>query len=187
MASDPLIQFSHVEQHQPERMLRQFGGRQTIPPWPLSKSLREFHGMGLRNGVKDWKKPIRLWNNRAKSIVNITDPDILVYPIDDPYLDWYERITLSFVSKMGAATNTAMQLFERLSMPNLSAEAVQAMAQKAVECLKFQEKLFRKIAPEHKIRDTQEHEEFDENYDHMDPHLQAEAGVHKQNQPLSQH
>ncbi|XP_058200873.1 serine/threonine-protein phosphatase 7 long form homolog [Rhododendron vialii] len=32
MASVPLIQFSHVEQHQPERVLLQFGGRQTIPP-----------------------------------------------------------------------------------------------------------------------------------------------------------
>ncbi|KAF7112702.1 hypothetical protein RHSIM_RhsimUnG0202400 [Rhododendron simsii] len=80
-----------------------------------------------------------------------------------------------------------MQLFERLSMPNLSAEAVQSMAQKGVECLKFQEKLFRKIAPEHKIWDPQEQEEFDEDYDHMDPHLQAEARVHQQNQPLPQH
>ncbi|KAF7114253.1 hypothetical protein RHSIM_RhsimUnG0097200 [Rhododendron simsii] len=154
MASVPLIQFSHVEQHQPEQ---------------------------------NWSKPIRLWNNRANSIVNITNPDILVYPADDPYPDWYERITLRFVSKMGAATYTAMQLFERLSMPNLSAEAVQSMAQKGVECLKFQEKLFRKIAPEHKIRDPQEQEEFDEDYDRIDPHLQAEAGVHQQNQPLSQH
>ncbi|KAF7132729.1 hypothetical protein RHSIM_Rhsim09G0050600 [Rhododendron simsii] len=159
MASVPLIQFCHVEQHQPERV----------------------------NGVKNWSKPIHLWNNRANSIVNITNPDILVYPADDPYLDWYERITLRFVSKMGAATNIAMQLFERLSMPNLSAEAVQAMAQKGVECLKFQEKLFRKIAPEHKIRDPQQREEFDEDYDHMEPHLQAEAGVHQQNQPLPQH
>ncbi|KAF7143709.1 hypothetical protein RHSIM_Rhsim05G0123000 [Rhododendron simsii] len=185
MASVPLIQFSHVEQHQPERVLRQFGGKQTIPP--PSKSLGEFHSMDLRNGVRDWSKPIRLWNDRANSIVNITDPNILVYPADDPYLDWYERITLRFVSKMGAATNTGMQLFARLSMPNLSAKSVQAMAQKGVECLKFQEKLFRKIAPEHKIRDTQEQEEFDEDYDHMDPHLQAEAGVHQQNQPLPQH
>ncbi|KAI8572535.1 hypothetical protein RHMOL_Rhmol01G0207100 [Rhododendron molle] len=186
MASVPLIQFSHVEQHQPEQVLRQFGGRQTIPPPPPSKSLGEFHAMDLRNGPKDWSKPIRLWNNRANNIVNITDPDILVYPADDPYLDWYERITLRFVSKIGAATNIAMQLFERLSMSYLSAEAVQAMAQKGIECLKFQEKLFRKIAPEHKIRDPQVHEEFDEDYDHMDPHLQAEQGVHQQNQLLPQ-
>ncbi|KAG5540799.1 hypothetical protein RHGRI_020885 [Rhododendron griersonianum] len=185
MASVPLIQFSHVEQHQPERVLRQFGGRQTIPP--PSKSLGEFHGMDLRNGVKDWSKPIRLWNDRANNIVNFTNPDILVYPADDPYLDWYERITLRFVSKMGAATNTAMQLFERLCMPFVSAEAVQAMAQRGVECLKFQEKLFRKIAPEHKIWDPQIQEEFDEEYGHMDPHLQAEAGVHQQNQPVPQH
>ncbi|XP_058223249.1 serine/threonine-protein phosphatase 7 long form homolog [Rhododendron vialii] len=34
MASVPLIQFSHVEQHQPERVLRQFGGRQATPPPP---------------------------------------------------------------------------------------------------------------------------------------------------------
>ncbi|KAI8570238.1 hypothetical protein RHMOL_Rhmol01G0018700 [Rhododendron molle] len=132
---------------------------------PPSKSLGEFHAMDLRNGPKDLSKPIRLWNNRTNNIVNITDPDILVYPADDPYLDWYERIT--------------MQLFESLSMPYLSAEAVQAMAQKGIECLKFQEKLFRKIAPEHKIRDPQVHEEFDEDYDHMDPHLQAEQGVHQ--------
>ncbi|KAG5548714.1 hypothetical protein RHGRI_014164 [Rhododendron griersonianum] len=187
MASVPLIQFSHVEQHQPERVLRQLGGRQTIPPPPPSKSLGEFHAMDLRNGAKDWSKPIRLWNDRANNIVNITDPDILVYPIDDPYLDWYERITLRFVSKMGAATNTVMILFERLSQPYLSAEAVQAMAQKGIKCLKFQEKLFRKIAPEHKIRDPQLEEEFDEDYDHMDPHLQVEEVVHQQNQPLPQH
>ncbi|KAG5529177.1 hypothetical protein RHGRI_029757 [Rhododendron griersonianum] len=72
---------------------------------------------------------------------------------------------------MGAATNTAMQLFERLSMSYLPTEAVQAMAQKGVECLKFQEKLFRNIAHEHKIRDPKVEEELDENYDHMDPHL----------------
>ncbi|KAI8567220.1 hypothetical protein RHMOL_Rhmol02G0104000 [Rhododendron molle] len=183
MASVPLIQFSHVEQHQPERVLHQFGGRQTIP---LSKSLGEFHAMDLRNGLKDWSKPIRLWNNRANNIVNITDPDILVYPDDDPYLCWYERITLRFVSKMGATTNTAMQLFERLSMPYLSVEAVQAMAQKGVQCLKFQEKLFRKIAPEHKIQDPQIEEEFDEDYDQMNPHLQAEERVHQQNEPPPQ-
>ncbi|KAI8571997.1 hypothetical protein RHMOL_Rhmol01G0164300 [Rhododendron molle] len=53
--------------------------------------------------------------------------------------------------------------------------------------MKFQEKLFRKIAPEHKIRDPEVEEEFDEDYDHMDPHLQAEEGVHQQNQPLLQH
>ncbi|KAI8550005.1 hypothetical protein RHMOL_Rhmol06G0070200 [Rhododendron molle] len=123
----------------------------------------------------------------ANNIINITDPDILVYPDDDPYLYWYERITLRFVSKMGAATNTAMQLFERLSMLDLSAEAVQAMAQKGVQCLKFQEKLFRKIAPEHKIRDPLVEEEFDEDYDQMNPHLQAREGVHQQNEPPPQH
>ncbi|KAI8537178.1 hypothetical protein RHMOL_Rhmol09G0004700 [Rhododendron molle] len=157
------------------------------PSPPPSKSLGEFHAMDLRNGPKDWRKPIRLWNNRANNIINITDPDILVYPDDDPYLYWYERITLRFVSKMGAATNTAMQLFERLSMLDLSAEAVQAMAQKGVQCLKFQEKLFRKIAPEHKIRDPQVEEEFDEDYDQMNPHLQAREGVHQQNEPPPQH
>ncbi|KAE9454302.1 hypothetical protein C3L33_13804, partial [Rhododendron williamsianum] len=187
MASVPLIQFSHVEQHRPERVLRQFGGRQTIAPPPPSKSLGEFHAMDLRNGAKDWSKPKRLWNDRANNIVNITDPDILVYLADDPYLDWYERITLRFGSKMGVATNTAMQLFERLSMSYLSVEAIQAMAQKGIECLKFQEKLFRKIAHEHKIRDPQVEEEFDEDYDHVDPHLQAEERVHQQNQPLPQH
>ncbi|KAG5521616.1 hypothetical protein RHGRI_033996 [Rhododendron griersonianum] len=126
-------------------------------------------------------------SGRANNIVNITDPDILVYLADDPYLDWYERITLRFGSKMGVATNTVMQLFERLSMSYLSVEAVQAMAQKGIECLKFQEKLFRKIAHEHKIRDPQVEEEFDEDYDHVDPHLQAEERVHQQNQPLPQH
>ncbi|KAF7154163.1 hypothetical protein RHSIM_Rhsim01G0142300 [Rhododendron simsii] len=65
MASVLLIQFSHVEQHHPERV----------------------------NGAKDWSKPTRLWNDRTNNIVNITDPDILVYPVDVPYLDWYERIT----------------------------------------------------------------------------------------------
>ncbi|KAG5524633.1 hypothetical protein RHGRI_031340 [Rhododendron griersonianum] len=72
-------------------------------------------------------------------------------------------------------------------MSYLSVEAVQAMAQKGIECLKFQEKLFRKIAHEHKIRDPQVEEEFDEDYDHVDPHLQAEERVHQQNQPLLQH
>ncbi|KAI8571965.1 hypothetical protein RHMOL_Rhmol01G0161900 [Rhododendron molle] len=66
-------------------------------------------------------------------------------------------------------------------MPYLFTKAVQAMSQKGVECLKFQEKLFRKIAPEHKIRDPQVEEEFNEDYDRMDPYLQAEEGVHQQN------
>ncbi|KAI8535909.1 hypothetical protein RHMOL_Rhmol10G0212000 [Rhododendron molle] len=97
---------------------------------------------------------------------------------------WMASVPLIQFSHVEQHQSEQMQLFERLSMPYLLAEVIQAMAQKGVKCLKFQEKLFRKIATEHKIQDLQVEEEFDEDYD---PHLQAEKGVHQQNQPLPQH
>ncbi|KAI8556195.1 hypothetical protein RHMOL_Rhmol05G0233200 [Rhododendron molle] len=100
---------------------------------------------------------------------------------------WMESVPLIQFSHVEQHQPEQMQLFERLSMLDLSAEAVQAMAQKGVQCLKFQEKLFRKIAPEHKIRDPLVEEEFDEDYDQMNPHLQAREGVHQQNEPPPQH
>ncbi|KAH7842642.1 hypothetical protein Vadar_007634 [Vaccinium darrowii] len=114
-ASVPLICFSYVEMHQPERVMRQFGFRQHVPP--PSNAIHPSHGYTLRNGQKGWGEFHRLlvqqWEGRMAKVVAEGEPDLAdhEYPSNDPYVLWYEQITRRYISRNGAATASAMRCF----------------------------------------------------------------------------
>ncbi|KAF7132495.1 hypothetical protein RHSIM_Rhsim09G0059800 [Rhododendron simsii] len=76
------------EYHQPERVLRQFGFRQDIPP--PSRAREWPHGKTLQSGQKDWaiehSAAVKTWDERMQHVVEAVSPDLPVYQIDDPYV-----------------------------------------------------------------------------------------------------
>ncbi|KAH7863359.1 hypothetical protein Vadar_016524 [Vaccinium darrowii] len=114
-ASVPLICFSYVEMHQPERVMRQFDFRQHVPP--TSNAIHPSHGYTLRNGQKDWgefhRLLVRQWEERMAKVVAEGEPDLAdhEYPSNNPYVLWYEQITRRYISRNGAAMASAMRCF----------------------------------------------------------------------------
>ncbi|KAH7865123.1 hypothetical protein Vadar_002523 [Vaccinium darrowii] len=96
----PLIFFSTIEMHQPERVRQQFGCRQHVPP--LSEAVRCSHGLTLRNGPsKDWSTyhglEVDMWNGRLGRVDVFDEPDLEgVYPFTDPYVIWLMTSKESF-------------------------------------------------------------------------------------------
>ncbi|KAL2241069.1 UNVERIFIED_CONTAM: Protein MAIN-LIKE 1 [Sesamum indicum] len=93
----PLINYSLVEMHHPERVLRQFGYVQDIPQNPLI-SERRLHSIDRRGRQDmDWATfhadYIAKWND----VVVITVPD---------YMNWYHQITRVQISQNILSTNT---------------------------------------------------------------------------------
>lgn len=109
-ATVPLIFYSFVEYHQPERVLRQFGFRQGIPP--PSRAREWPHGKTLQSGQKDWaiehSAAVKTWDERMQHVVEAVSPDLPVYQFDDPYVVWYERITRRCISRVGAGIDGAV-------------------------------------------------------------------------------
>lgn len=144
-ASVPLICFAIVEMHQPERVMRQFGFKQEIPP--NSRAIHPSHGKTLRNGQKDWAVVhatfIAEWDNRMQHVFEAGAPDLTVYPLDDQYVTWYNEITRRYVSRPGAAIDGAIRCFEFLTRPGvpqapqLYAEVGRAGLQHLAELEKF--------------------------------------------------
>ncbi|KAH7855209.1 hypothetical protein Vadar_022371 [Vaccinium darrowii] len=110
-ASVPLICFSYVEMHQPERVIQQFGFRQHV--LPPSNAIHPSHGYTLRNGQKDWgefhRVLVRQWEERMARVVAKGEPDLAdyEYPSNDPYVLWCEQITRRYISRNGATTASA--------------------------------------------------------------------------------
>ncbi|KAI8563148.1 hypothetical protein RHMOL_Rhmol03G0090100 [Rhododendron molle] len=106
-ATVPLIYYATCQYHQPERVMRQFGFRQCIPP--PSRSLDPPHGKTLQNGALDWalkyRTIIQVWNNRLNLVVPPGDIDLVEYPFDDPYVAWYDRITRRCISPVGCGVD----------------------------------------------------------------------------------
>jgi len=91
----PLIHFQIVEHHYPDRVLRQFGMRQTIPEGrPVHI---ELHGTDRRGHTRqDWGHTHQIyvdhWGARGATVI-AGDPFEGRMERDDPYMLWYQRIT----------------------------------------------------------------------------------------------
>ena len=96
----PLICFETVECHHPERVLRQFGLHQKIPPFCFYE--QQLHRVNARGRhQRDWAMfhalYIALWDMRAGKI--ITAPPMMgMMDFHDPYMQWYRRITRRFMT-----------------------------------------------------------------------------------------
>lgn len=111
-AKVPLLNFPMVQMHMPDRVKRQFGFRQTIPDPCNCRQLP--HGKDWKAGRKDFSLEhhgqLQIWNNRLEHVLpdGEADPHVYAYPPDDPYVLWYERITLRYVSRLGGAVDMAV-------------------------------------------------------------------------------
>ncbi|KAL0797070.1 hypothetical protein Bca101_068447 [Brassica carinata] len=98
----PLICFDVVEWHRPERVLRQFGLHQTVPaPCDNEKALHSIDKRG--KSVYDWSarhsRHIGLWEARESSVV-LGEPECRPMDYNDPYMEWYRKITRRIISPM---------------------------------------------------------------------------------------
>ncbi|RVW84511.1 Serine/threonine-protein phosphatase 7 long form-like [Vitis vinifera] len=98
----PLICFDIVQWHRPERVLRQFGLQQGIPP---SCSIElDLHSVDRRGRHKyDWgafyAQYITLWGSRKERIAT-APPMVGVMQFHDPYMEWYRRITRRLITPL---------------------------------------------------------------------------------------
>ncbi|KAG5524036.1 hypothetical protein RHGRI_030894 [Rhododendron griersonianum] len=153
MAKVPLICFPFVQNHMPDRVMRQFGFRQTIPD--ACDYTHPPHGKDFKSGAKNYsvkyRAQVSMWNNRLHHVVPHGDvdlPDSVAYPDNDPYVLCYNRITIRYVSQLGAATDIAYGLFERLrTMDPIDLDVVRNIGDKGVACLGNLEKWLRKRPP----------------------------------------
>ncbi|KAL8098799.1 hypothetical protein AgCh_031500 [Apium graveolens] len=99
----PILCIFIVETHAPDRVARQFGMVQSIPP--VLEYTSELHWMTLRgNQLIKWSQKfesfISLWDHRSDTIFHV---DLIV---DDStvlgYHDWYMQRTVRFISRTGA-------------------------------------------------------------------------------------
>lgn len=70
------------------------------------------HGKDFKAGSKDYHvehlTQLEMWNNRLNYVVPDGEVDPPVFPADDPYVLWYERITVRYISRLGAAADTVV-------------------------------------------------------------------------------
>ncbi|KAF7131861.1 hypothetical protein RHSIM_Rhsim09G0099200 [Rhododendron simsii] len=120
-ANVPLIYYATCQYHQPERVMRQFGFHQCIPP--PSRSLDPSHGKTLQSGALDWafkyRTIIEVWNNRLNLVVPPGDIDLVDYPFDDPYVARYDRITRRCISHVGFGVDGVTRCLKALNMPGV--------------------------------------------------------------------
>ncbi|KAL8123664.1 hypothetical protein AgCh_011589 [Apium graveolens] len=100
----PLICFYIVEQHQPDRCVRQFGMVQDIPVAAVEYS-KELHNMTLKGKWDvDWgkkhKKHISYWDNRLQHVLVVDNGGVRV---SNEYDIWYSGITHPYHTRMAAA------------------------------------------------------------------------------------
>jgi len=101
-ATVPIICFATVEIHQADRVMRQFGLRQNIPPKPVN--LDQVHRDDLRGrNDRDWvahhHQWITIWNDRENRIVQGTPFSGNGHLRDEtPYMQWYINHTIRYIS-----------------------------------------------------------------------------------------
>nr|POE69348.1 serine/threonine-protein phosphatase 7 long form like [Quercus suber] len=101
----PLVCFWLVEKHTPDRVLRQFGMIQEIPPYVDTDDA--LHDIDLKGKIEvNWRDKhdghIRVWNSRAQSLCHGAQPQGLMSPAH-PYFGWYDRVTWRFVDHTSAS------------------------------------------------------------------------------------
>ncbi|KAH7859330.1 hypothetical protein Vadar_034771 [Vaccinium darrowii] len=76
-----------------------------------SRAREPLHGKTLQSGKKDWAAEyapiIAIWNARLQHVVEAGCPDLPVYPFDDPYVTWYNRMSSHCISWVGAGIDGA--------------------------------------------------------------------------------
>ncbi|XP_073123508.1 uncharacterized protein [Henckelia pumila] len=107
----PLICFDVVEFHHPDRVLRQFGQRQTIPA--VCDTIPDIHLTDRRGRQNyDWAQHHRqfvdMWTDRCARIVSAPP---IESPMDqsDPYMIWYRQITRLLIGNPASRPNTGYQ------------------------------------------------------------------------------
>ncbi|KAG5516580.1 hypothetical protein RHGRI_037334 [Rhododendron griersonianum] len=177
MAKVPLICFPFVQNHMPHRVMRQFGFRQTIPD--ACDCTQPPHGKDFKSGAKNYsvkyRAQVSMWNNRLHHVVPHGDvdlPDSVAYPDNDPYVLWYNRITIRYYG-----------LFERLrTMDPIDLDVVRNIGDKGVACLGNLEKWLRKRPPIKPIAEQQNgRNDEDQHADLVEP--QNVASGTEQGQP----
>ncbi|KAH7854592.1 hypothetical protein Vadar_015723 [Vaccinium darrowii] len=155
MANVPLICFSYVQNHTSDRVIRQFGYQQIISNDFVCRAKPQ--ELNFKSGTKDYAvfhaNSVALWNDRLNHIVPRGDVDIDVYPANDPYVLWYRRITLRYVSRLGAAADTA---------------ALRRIGEQGVECMRYLEKWLRKKPPtQPNVVDVEEDDNVENEWDQV--------------------
>ncbi|KAI8535436.1 hypothetical protein RHMOL_Rhmol10G0173900 [Rhododendron molle] len=149
MANVPLLNFPMVQMHMPNRVMRQFGHRQTISTHCNCR--QPLHGKNWKAGQKDYRQDhhaeLEMWNHRLNHIIPAgeADPHEYAYPADDPYVTWYERITVQYISRLGGGADKAMRLFEKLrTMEDIDLDEVRSIGEEGVGVMAYLEKWLRK-------------------------------------------
>ena len=95
-----LICFEIVEWHHLERVMRQFGMHQEIPPacsYEQQLHAVDARGRHQRDCVTYHASYIALWDTRAARIIT-SPPMVGLMDFHDPYMQWYRRITRRFMT-----------------------------------------------------------------------------------------
>ena len=101
-ATIPIICFATVEIHKADRVMRQFGLRQNIPPDPVN--LNQVHKDDLRGrNDRDWvahhHQWIAIWNDRQNQIIQCTPFSGNDHLRDQTlYMQWYTNHTIRYIS-----------------------------------------------------------------------------------------
>lgn len=104
-STTPLICFEIVEEHHPERVCRQFGDVQVVPPaLPYDEVLHKMdrRGKPQHNWTEVHAKWIQLWNDRENSVQAVAEVDDEDEAIAQ-YMAWYTRITRRLISPPASA------------------------------------------------------------------------------------
>lgn len=101
-----MIYYWITERHNVDRVLKQFGLRQPVPPplYPQSKSDERSSNAPVDYRVK-MREVITDWQARHDAVIN-GDVDDLVGCHHDEYLQWYRRITRNQISRPSEERDT---------------------------------------------------------------------------------